>query len=122
MNEVYVFTEFINTFVYGKMSFFRQISDRERSFCPKCHPYIAGCIVVVIFLFTMYHADDIKSFTQSIFRADSSPSKPSIATSKQFNTSNFNDTSNANAVVHFQTLSMLLLTLTMLPTIAMSHL
>lgn len=107
------------------MQFLHEISDTERSYCPKCHPYIAGCIVVVIILFTMYHANDIKTFAKTIFGTDSNQSDPSIAASKQyrqFNVSNLDDISTANAAMHFNTLSILLLTLTMLPTIAMSHL
>lgn len=47
--------------------FFLVHLDSNKSFFPKCHPYMAGCIVVVIFLFSIYHANDIKLFVTSIF-------------------------------------------------------
>lgn len=30
--------------------------------CPKCHPWVAWAVVIVIFLFSHYHSDDIKRF------------------------------------------------------------
>lgn len=37
------------------------------SLFPKCHPYVAGCVVVVLFLFSIYHAKDINKFVNSLF-------------------------------------------------------
>lgn len=30
--------------------------------CPKCHPYVAGCVVIVMFLFKYFHGDEIATF------------------------------------------------------------
>lgn len=49
-------------------------SDSKKSYCPKCHPYIAGCIVVLIFLFTVYHRKQIESFFTPIFFDDNDAS------------------------------------------------
>lgn len=37
-------------------------ADSKKSYFPKCHPYMAGCVVVLIFLFTVYHRKQIESF------------------------------------------------------------
>lgn len=34
--------------------------------CPKINPFVAYCIVVIIFLFTYYHRNDINTFITSI--------------------------------------------------------
>lgn len=99
---------------------FSLISDTKKSYCPKCHPYIAGCIVVVIFLFTMYHANDIKLFTKSLFRQNPDPSDSSVTSTNKhpkFKAAAYtNDDSTVNSAEHKEKLSILLmLTLTTLP-------
>lgn len=49
---------------------FSPFTDSRKSYFPKCHPYIAGCIVVLLFLFTVYHRKQIESFFTSIFWND----------------------------------------------------
>lgn len=104
---------------------FLLILDTNKS-CLKCHPYVAGCFVVVIFLFTVYHANDIKHFVTSIFQTNSDPSdspvdrKSKFIATADYQTDN-NTTTIANSVIRLQELPILLLTLTTLPNILVNY-
>lgn len=42
-------------------------SDGHLFSCPKINPYVAYCIVIIIFLFTYYQRNDINTFITSMF-------------------------------------------------------
>lgn len=76
-------------------NFFFCFSDTKKSYCPKCHPYIAGCIVVLIFLFTVYHRKQIESFFTSIFLNDASHNGYQSTNITSTNSSKFSADTNA---------------------------
>lgn len=101
------------------------ISDRSKSRCPECHPCIAGCVVVTLILFSIYHADSIKAFASSIFHDksnafDSGPATESIK--QHLKVIDHTETEfAANDADQNYRLSILLISLAMLPMILMSH-